>query len=309
MFPINQAIKAEAKRLGFLDCGIAEATFLEDDTRYLEAWLKRKAHGKMDYLERQFDLRSDPRKLLEGCRSVIVVLYNYYPHSDDQVLFEERSLKISKYAWGMDYHYVVKDKLKFLADFLTEKMGSCATKICVDSAPLADKTWAKKAGLGWIGKHTNLIAKGRGSFFFIGAILTDVALFPDEPTLDYCGRCRRCIDACPTQALTPYEIDATKCISYLTIELKDSIPSEYRKKLDAWVFGCDVCQDVCPWNRFSLPHQDERFKPIDVIKNFSEQMITELTNTQYRKRFSISPLARVKKSKLMDNLNAIKDEY
>jgi len=303
---ISHALKAEAQRLGFLACGIAQADFLENEARYLEGWLNKGSQGKMTYMENHFDLRTDPRKLMEGCRSVISVLYNYFP--EDSCPLPNEKTKISKYAYGTDYHYVVKDKLRALVSYLESLVGACATRICVDSAPVMDKVWAKRAGLGWIGKHTNLIAKGRGSFFFIGEIITDVILLPDEPTLDYCGRCRRCIDACPTNALQPYEIDASRCISYLTIELKDNIPTEFHAKMDGWIFGCDICQDVCPWNRFSVPHQEPLFKPIEALLHFSEQELTDLSSNQYRKKFKNSPLLRIKREKLLDNILVARNE-
>lgn len=301
---ISHALKSEANRLGFLACGIAQADFLVNEARYLEDWLKKGSHGKMTYMGNHFDLRTDPRKLLEGCRSVISVLYNYFPEKSDNLPNE--NTKISKYAYGTDYHYVVKEKLRELVSYLESFVGACATRICVDSAPVMDKVWAKRAGLGWIGKHTNLISKGKGSFFFIGEILTDVNLLPDEPTLDYCGTCRRCIDACPTDALQPYEIDASRCISYLTIELKDNIPAEFHGKMEDWVFGCDICQDVCPWNRFSVPHQEQLFKPIEALLHFSEQEIAKLSSNQYRKKFRNSPLLRIKREKLLDNLLVVR---
>jgi epoxyqueuosine reductase len=303
---ISHALKTEAQRLGFLACGIAQADFLEQEALYLERWLKKGAQGKMAYMEKHFDLRTDPRKLLDGCRSVISVLYNYFPKETDTL--PNNKIKISKYAYGTDYHYVVKDKLQQLVCYLESLVGTCATRICVDSAPVMDKVWAKRAGLGWIGKHTNLITKGKGSFFFIGEILTDVKLLPDEPTLDYCGTCRRCIDACPTNALQPYEIDASRCISYLTIELKDNIPAEFHAKMEGWIFGCDICQDVCPWNRFALPHQEQLFKPIDALLHFSEQEIMQLSANQYRKKFKNSPLLRVKREKLLDNILVARNE-
>ncbi|MBX7051765.1 MAG: tRNA epoxyqueuosine(34) reductase QueG [Flavobacteriales bacterium] len=255
-------IKSEAKRLGFSFCGFSKAEFLEDEAKPLENWLNKKMHGEMAYMANHFDKRLDPRLLVPGAKTVVSLLYNYFPHQE--IREEQDGLKISKYAYGEDYHHVVKDKLKALSVFMQEEIGEVNGRAFVDSAPVLDKAWAKRAGLGWIGKNTNLINKGHGSFFFIAEVIIDLELPPDGPVKDHCGTCTACIDACPTEAIvSPYVVDGSKCISYFTIELKKEIPSEYQSKLDQWVFGCDVCQDVCPWNRFSKPHAE----PLFAVKN------------------------------------------
>jgi len=238
----TELIKTEAKRLGFLSCGISKAEFLEEEAPRLEAWLNKNMHGEMRYMENHFDKRLDPTLLVEGSKSVVSLLLNYYP-SQEQT---GESYKLSKYAYGTDYHFVIKDKLKELLHVINEEIGEVNGRAFVDSAPVLDKAWAAKSGLGWIGKHSNLLSQKMGSFYFIAELIIDLELDYDTPTTDHCGTCTACIDACPTEAITePYVVDGSKCISYFTIELKDNIPSEFKGRFNDWMFGCDVCQDVC----------------------------------------------------------------
>ena len=252
-------IKEEAKALGFLSCGIAKAGFLEEEAPRLEQWLHQGRHGEMHYMENHFDKRLDPTKLVPGAKSVVSLLLNY--HSPEKQS-DPTAPKISTYAFGQDYHKVIKDKLYLLLARIRDRIGEVDGRVFVDSAPVMDKAWAAKAGLGWVGKNTNLIAKQVGSFFFIAEMILDLELAYDLPVADHCGSCTACIDACPTQALTaPYQIDGSKCISYATIELKNAIPDHFKGKMDGWMFGCDVCQTVCPWNRFSTPPNETAFAP------------------------------------------------
>ena len=263
-----QLIKTEAKRLGFLSCGISKAQFLEEEAPRLEKWLNNKMHGEMQYMENHFDKRLDPTKLVEGSKSVISLLLNYYPEEKQT----ENSFKISKYAYGTDYHFVIKDKLKKLLQFIKDEIGDVHGRAFVDSAPVLDKAWAAKSGLGWMGKHTNLLTQQLGSFYFIAELIIDLELEHDTPTTDHCGSCTACIDACPTDAIVePYVVDGSKCISYFTIELKENIPIEFKGKFDNWMFGCDVCQDVCPWNRFSKPHNERLFNPQPELLSMSKK--------------------------------------
>jgi epoxyqueuosine reductase len=254
------SIKAKAKELGFFYCGFSKAEFLEEEAPRLEDWLNKNQHGKMAYMENHFDKRLDPRLLVDDAKTVISFLLNYYPEEKQR---DADAPKISKYAYGEDYHFVIKDKLKELIHFMKEHIGDINGRAFVDSAPVMDKAWAKKSGLGWMGKNSNLIHPKEGSFFFIAELIVDVAFEPDGPIKDYCGTCTKCIDSCPTEAIVkPYVVDGSKCISYLTIELKDELlPREFQGKMDNWMFGCDVCQDVCPWNRFSKATKEDRFKP------------------------------------------------
>ena len=255
----TQLIKTEAKRLGFLSCGFSKAQFLEEEAPRLEKWLSQNMHGEMNYMENHFDKRLDPTKLVEGSKSVISLLINYFPSEEQQ---DKDAPKISKYAYGIDYHFVIKDKLKGLLEFIHNEIGEVHGRAFVDSAPVLDKVWAAKSGLGWMGKHTNLLTQQLGSFYFIAELIVDLDLDYDSTTTDHCGSCTACIDACPTQAIVePYVVDGSKCISYLTIELKENIPAEFKGQFDNWIFGCDVCQDVCPWNRFSKPHHEPLFNP------------------------------------------------
>ena len=285
----TQKLKAEAQRLGFLSCGISPAGFLEEEAPRLEKWLQEDRHGKMGYMANHFDKRLDPTLLVPGAKSVISLLFNYHTEAEQQ---DPEAPKFAKYAYGEDYHYVLKDKLKSLFQFLQNEVGDLNGRVFVDSAPVLEKAWAAKSGLGWVGKNTNLIAKSIGSFFFITEIICDLELEYDGPTTDHCGSCTACIDACPTEALTPYEIDASKCISYLTIELKDQIPTEFQNKMDNWAFGCDVCQTVCPWNRFSQAHQEPRFQPKEELVQFSAKDWEELTQETFQVIFKNSAVKR-----------------
>lgn len=282
-------IRDEALRLGFSHCGFSKAEFLEEEAPRLEQWLTQNMHGKMSYMERWFDKRLDPRLLVDGAKSVISVLLNYYPEQHQP----EGLPKISKYAYGRDYHYVIKDKLKSLMQFIHANIGEVNGRAFVDSAPVLDRAWAKKAGLGWIGKNGNLINPKAGSFFFIAELITDLELEQDEAMRDYCGTCTRCMDACPTNAIIqPHVVDGSKCISYFTIELKESIPPSYHQQIGEWAFGCDVCQDVCPWNRFSSSHQEKDFAPVDAIFNTGEREWLEMTEEVFASVFRESPLQR-----------------
>lgn len=303
-------IKQESKRLGFDFCGISKAEFLEEEAPRLEKWLKEGKLGKMQYMENYFDLRLDPTKLMPGAKSVISLLLNYFPASTPSPLLEERGVrgeakpKISKYAYGKDYHFVIKEKLKTLIAFIQQNIGEVNARGFVDSAPVMDKVWAKKSGLGWIGKHSNLISKSHGSFYFIAELIVDLDLEYDGPIADYCGTCTKCIDACPTGAITePYVVDGSKCISYFTIELKENIPQEMKGKFENWMFGCDICQDVCPWNSFSAPHNEPHFKPKPEILNFTKKDWEEISEETFKKTFADSPLARPKFEGIKRNLN------
>ena len=296
-------VKQEAKKLGFDFCGISQAKFLEEEAPKLEAWLKNQFHGEMKYMENYFDKRLDPRLLVEGAKSVISLLYNYYPKETQT----PNAPKLSKYAYGNDYHEVIKEKLKELLFNLESKIGKINGRAFVDSAPVMDKVWAKNSGLGWVGKNTNLINKQQGSFFFIAELIVDVDLLPDGPIKDYCGTCTRCIDACPTEAIVePYIVDANKCISYLTIELKNDIPNSFKNKMDNWVFGCDVCQDVCPWNSFSKPHQEPLFDNSTQLLNYLEKDWHDITEETFHILFKHSAIKRTKFKGLKRNLTFIK---
>ena len=294
-------IKIKAKELGFDFCGISKAEFLSEEAKLLETWLNRNNNGKMAYMANYFDKRLDPRLLVDGAKSVITFILNYYPEKE----LTEQEYKISKYAYGADYHFVIKDKLsKLLAEMQTE-IGDINARIFVDSAPVMDKVWAKKGGLGWIGKHSNLINRKIGSFFFIGEIICDLELDYDGPIKDYCGTCTACIDACPTDAITePYVVDGSKCISYLTIELKENIPTEFKGKMENWAFGCDICQDVCPWNSFAKPHKTAEFLPNEDLKNLKNW--EEITQEVFSKTFKNSAIKRTKYEGLMRNIDFLK---
>jgi epoxyqueuosine reductase len=299
----SRLIKTEAHRLGFSFCGISKADFLEEEAPLLEQWLRENRHGKMSYMENHFDMRLDPRKLVPGAKSVISLLLNYYPEQEQDT--EKSHYKISKYAYGKDYHKVLKKKLKELHDFIRANIGEVDGRAFVDSAPVMDKAWAKKSGLGWMGKNTNIITKKEGSFFFIAELIVDLELDYDQPIKDYCGSCTRCIDACPTDALIePYKIDGSKCISYFTIEVKENIPIEYLGKLDEWIFGCDICQDVCPWNRFSKPTREPDFAPLPGLLEMQKQDWDEITEEIFDKVFKDSPFKRPKFEGLKRNILA-----
>jgi len=285
-------IKIEAQRLGFLSCGISKVEFLEQEAPRLEKWLSENRNGKMQYMENHFDKRLNPALLVEGAKSVVSLLLNYYPEN----IQKQDSFKISKYAYGQDYHFVIKEKLKELLHSIQENIGEVGGRVFVDSAPVLDKVWAQKSGLGWIGKNTNLISKKVGSFFFVAELIIDLELEYDNPTVtDHCGSCTRCIDACPTEAIiAPYVVDGSKCISYFTIELKENIPQEVKGKFDDWVFGCDVCQDVCPWNRFSTSHSEPLLNPKEEILSFSKQDWLDITEETFSEVFQKSAVKRTK---------------
>lgn len=295
-------IKTEAARLGFEHAGISKAAFLEEEAPLLEQWLSKNHHGTMSYMERWFDKRLDPRLLVDGAKTVVSLLYNYFPSEQQQA----DAPKISKYAYGEDYHFVIRDKLKELLNGIREQAGDINGRAFVDSAPVLERAWAKKSGLGWTGKNANLIHPRKGSFFFLAELIIDLEATPDMPMRDYCGSCTRCMDACPTQAIVaPGEVDGSKCISYFTIELKAAIPDRYTPLADNWMFGCDVCQDVCPWNRFSKPHRDTRLEIKNEIKAWSLSDWKEVTEEVFEKIFKDSPLSRPGFEGIKRNLNAI----
>ncbi len=297
-------IKREAKRLGFLSCGIAKAGFLEEEAPKLEKWLKEGRHGKMHYMENYFDKRLDPTLLVPGAKSVVSLLLNYHSEEKQQ---DPAAPKISSYAYGEDYHLVIKEKLKELLQLLNDKIGEIDGRVFVDSAPVMDKAWAARAGLGWVGKNTNLISKQVGSFFFIAELIIDIELAYDLPVADHCGSCTACIDACPTEALiAPYQIDGSKCISYATIELKESIPSQFKNKMDGWAFGCDICQTVCPWNRFATPHQEPRFNPNKELLELTQNDWLELTEETFKRVFKKSAVKRTNFKGLKRNIDFLK---
>lgn len=297
----TNTVKQIANAMGFDACGIAVAARLDEDARRLEKWLSKGLHGEMKYMENHFDMRIDPTILVPGAKSVITLLYNYFPDQIQDPLLP----KVAKYAYGNDYHTVIRDRLKgFLAN-LSASIGKIEGRGFVDSAPVLERAWAVKSGLGWVGKNGNLINKKKGSFFFIATLITDLDLIPDEPSVqDYCGTCTRCIDACPTDAILPNkEIAANQCISYFTIELKQALlPKAFEGKSDSWIFGCDICQDVCPWNRFSHPHQEQAFLPSNGILNFTIEDWLNLDQTQFNTIFKDSPLKRAKWEGLQRNL-------
>ena len=296
----KQLIKDKATELGFFYCGFSKADFLEEEAPRLENWLNLNYQGKMSYMANYFDKRLDPRLLVDDAKTVVSLLLNYYPEKKQH----PESPKISKYAYGEDYHTVIKDKLKELIQFLKENIGDVNGRAFVDSAPVMDKVWAEKSGLGWIGKNSNLIHPKEGSFFFIAELIIDLEIEPDGPMKDYCGTCTKCIDACPTEAIVqPYVVDGSKCISYLTIELKDEIlPSEFKGKMDNWMFGCDICQDVCPWNRFSKITQEPRFKPNSLLLELNSTEWKELNEEVFNQMFKLSAVKRTKFNGLKRNI-------
>ena len=306
-------LKAEAHRLGFLACGVAKAEFLEAEAPRLEQWLREERHGNMAYMANHFDLRLDPRKLVPGAKSVISLAYNYFT---PPLQADADAPKLSTYAYGRDYHKVVKQRLKPLMEFITEQFGDVDMRAFVDSAPVMEKAWAQRAGVGWAGKNANVIRLANnqqpstnnqrtgGSFFFLCELITDLELAPDAPATDHCGTCRRCIDACPTGAIIqPYVVDGSKCISYFTIELKDAIPQEMKGRFDNWAFGCDVCQQVCPWNRFSTPHTEPDFLPKDKLMNLSRDEWHGMTEVLFEELFQASAVKRTKFNGLKRNLD------
>ena len=292
-------IKNKSIELGFISCGISKSGFLENEIGRFESWLKNNYHGKMSYMERNFDKRMDTRKLVDGSKSVISLLFNYYPSKE----INNNSFKISKYAYGKDYHFIIKDKLKTLLSSMRNEIGEIDGRVFVDSAPIMEKAWAKKSGLGWIGKNTNLISKKTGSFFFIAEIIVDLELEYDNEVTDHCGSCNACLDACPTDALyEPYKIDASKCISYFTIELKEQFPNDLKKDFNDWIFGCDICQDVCPWNKFSRPNEEPLLNPLKEINQYSKKDWLELTDEVFKVVFKGSPIERSKFNGLKRNI-------
>lgn len=301
----SQLIKQKAEKFGFQSCGISKAGFLEEEAPRLEHWLKNNYHGEMKYMENHFDKRLNPTLLVDGAKSVISISYNYFP----KVKIDEiNNFKISKYAYGEDYHEVIKDILKEMVAELQEEIGEFGFRVFVDSAPVLEKAWARKSGLGWVGKNANLITKKHGSFYFLAEIICDLELDYDLAVTDHCGSCRACIDACPTQAIVSDRIvDGSKCISYATIELKNEIPDYFNGKMDDWMFGCDVCQDVCPWNRFSAPTLQEKFAPNFQKLNFRKNEWKELTQELFSEIFKKSAVKRTKFSGLMRNINLLKD--
>lgn len=297
-------IKAEAKRLGFVSCGISRAEFLEEEAPRLENWLKKNMFGEMAYMENHFDKRLDPTILVPDSKSVISLLLNYFPSE----LQNSESYKISKYAYGTDYHFVIKDKLKQLMEFISEEIGEVHGRAFVDSAPVLDKAWAAKSGLGWIGKHSNLLTKQLGSFYFIAELIVDLDLEYDTPVTDHCGSCKACIDACPTNAIVADKVvDGSKCISYFTIELKNEIPTSQKGNFEDWMFGCDICQDVCPWNRFSKSHNEPLFSPNPEMLSMTKKDWDEITEDVFQKLFKKSAVKRTKFSGLSRNINFLKD--
>ena len=301
----SQLIKQKAEKFGFQSCGISKAEFLEEEAPRLETWLNKGYHGEMKYMENHFDKRLNPTLLVDGAKSVISLSYNYFP----KVKIDEiNNFKISKYAYGEDYHEVIKDILKEMMAELQEEIGEFGFRVFVDSAPVLEKAWARKSGLGWVGKNANLITKKHGSFYFLAEIICDLELEYDLAVTDHCGSCRACIDACPTQAIVSDRIvDGSKCISYATIELKNEIPDYFNGKMDDWMFGCDVCQDVCPWNRFSAPTLQEKFAPNFQKLNFRKNEWKELTQELFSEIFKKSAVKRTKFSGLMRNVNLLND--
>ena len=299
-------IKSLAKELGFHYCGIARAVKLDDDARRLESWLNKGYHGRMQYMENHFDLRVDPSKLVPGAKSVITLLKNYYPAEEQQA----GTPHIARYAFGKDYHEVIREQLNQFLYMLRSKIGEIQGRGFVDSAPVLERSWATRSGAGWIGRNGNLITRQSGSFFFIATLIVDLPLEYDDPfAKDYCGSCRKCIDACPTDAIEPdKEINGSKCISYYTIELKDAmLPDSMKDKFDNWMFGCDVCQEVCPWNRFSKPHEEPAFAPIPEILNLSTSEWLDMSEATFREVFRHSPLKRSKFNGIRRNLNFLKN--
>jgi epoxyqueuosine reductase len=302
----TRLIKQKAQDLGFFYCGISKVEFLSDEAPKLEQWLKRNYHGKMSYMEGHFDKRLNPALLVDGAKSVVSLLLNYFPDK----MQNEDSPQLSKYAYGEDYHFVIKDKLKTLLAFVQSEIGEVSGRVFVDSAPVMDKVWAKRSGSGWMGKNTNIIHPKAGSFFFIAELILDLDLQADGPIKDYCGTCTRCIDACPTDAfVAPYVLDASKCISYLTIELKDAIiPGEFKGKMSDWMFGCDICQDVCPWNRFSTPTKENRFLPHANLLEMNRSDWQDLSREVFSALFKNSAVKRTKLEGLKRNIGFLKED-
>ncbi len=297
-------IKKIAYDLGFSFCGIAKAAFLEDEAPKLEEWLKRGYQGKMAYLENHFDKRLDPTRLVPGAQSVVSLIYNYYPEKE-----LAGKLKVARYAYGEDYHFVIKEKLKEFIWRIQEAVGEVNGRAFVDSAPVMERAWAQRSGLGWVGKNSLLLNRQMGSFFFLAELIIDLNLEPDGPVKDYCGTCTACMDACPTDAIAePYVVDGSKCISYFTIELKEEIPADVKGKFENWIFGCDICQEVCPWNRFAQPHNEKRFLPHPDLPEISSRDWQELTEEVFQKVFKRSAMKRTGWQGLTRNIRFVKNE-
>lgn len=296
-------LKKAARRTGFEYCGVARAEFLEEEAPRLESWLKRGLHGEMSYMERWFDLRLDPRKIVSGAKTVISLAMNYYPQEPIQ---GSDGLKISRYAYGRDYHKAIRSPLKKLVADMKKEFGDFAFRIFTDSGPVMEKAWAVRAGIGWVGKHTNLIIKKAGSYYFLSEIICDLEFEYDAPATDHCGTCTRCMDACPTGAIPrPYEVDGSRCISYFTIELKDKVPADFRDTWKDWIFGCDICQEVCPWNRFSTPHTNDNFLPMHQLLGKTRKQWLECTEELFGAEAKESPLKRAGLKKIRDNIKAL----
>ena len=303
----SQLIKAKAKKFGFQDCGISKAGFLEEEATNLEKWLQNDFQGKMSYLENHFDKRLDPTLLVEGSKSVISLSYNYFPKENIQNLDQ---FKISKYAYGEDYHVVIKDILQEMVFELKEEIGDFQCRVFTDSAPILERSWARKSGIGWVGKNANLITKQNGSFYFLAEIICDLDLVADHETTDHCGSCTKCIDSCPTEAIVSDKIiDGSKCISYATIELKEEIPESFKNKMEDWMFGCDICQDVCPWNRFSAPTNQPRFQPRSELLNFTKKDWQQLSVELFSEVFQKSPVKRTKFAGLKRNIEFLSSDH
>lgn len=299
----SKKIKDFALELGFHSCGISKADFLADDANRLNKWLDQNHEAEMAYMRNHFEKRTDPRLLVENAKSIISVLLNYYP---EKTLQDDDQYKISKYAYGTDYHFVMKDKLAALLDFIEEQCGKRIARIFVDSAPVLDRRWAQKSGLGWIGKNTCLITKEQGSFFFIGEIIIDLDLLADEPIKDYCGSCTKCLNACPTNALiAPNRLDSRKCISYLTIENKNDVPESFKGKFENWIFGCDICQDVCPWNNKTIPTLVPEFMPSDDLSQMKKDDWEKLDQGKFNKIFKKSAVLRTKFAGIKRNIKFV----
>lgn len=298
-------ITNRARQLEFENVRFAKAAFLEAEAPRLEKWLRAGMHGDMKWMENHFDKRLDPRLLMEGCKTVVMFSHNYYPDTS----LGQQTYKISKYAYGEDYHRVLKDKLSMLMADVQARFGEITHKIFVDSAPVMERAWAERAGIGWVGKHSLMLTKETGSFYFLATLLLDVELEEDPPVTNHCGTCTRCIDACPTQAIMePYVVDSNRCISYLTIEYRKELPSEYQDKMKGWIFGCDICQDVCPWNRFSKPHAEPRFDPSEALQNASDELLECMERELFNHLFSKSAVKRTKFEGLKRNISFVKND-
>ncbi len=301
---ISEFIKNKANELGFFQCGISKAEFLKEESEKIRGWLNKGFQGEMHYMQNNLDKRLDPRLLHENAKSIISVLFNYFPENTD---FQKNNFIVSKYAFGKDYHFVIKNKLKELLKIIEDKFGKVSARVFVDSAPVLEKYWAERAGLGWIGKNTCLINKKAGSFFFIGEIIIDIELEYDEPHNKFCGNCTKCLDACPTKALSnPFTLDSRKCISYLTIEFKESLPEYLKDKLEDQIFGCDICQDVCPYNRFSQKHSEPDFLPCNEFVTLKKEDWSNLNKEDFNRIFKNSAIKRTKFKGLKRNIDFIK---